>query len=77
VDDTASRWQPESDEEYEAARTELKRRFAIWATRGDDVFNPDAPEGLLHYKWGYVDGHLTLNRPGFVGGCVSRTLEVR
>jgi len=59
VDDTASRWQPESDEEYEAARTELKRRFAIWATRGDDVFNPDAPEGLLHYKWGYVDGHLT------------------
>ena len=19
----------------------------------------DGPEGLLHYKWGYVDGHLT------------------
>ena len=59
VDDTTSRWEPESDEEYEAARTELKRPFAAWATRGDAVFDPDAPDGLLHYKWGYVDGHLT------------------
>ena len=59
VDDTTSRWEPESEEEYEAARTELKRRFAAWATRGDAVFDPDAPEGLLHYKWGNVDGHLT------------------
>ncbi len=59
MDDTASRWEPESDEEYEAASTELKRRFAVWATRGDAVFDPEAPEGLLHYKWGYVDGHLT------------------
>jgi hypothetical protein len=57
--DGASRWEPESDEEYEAANAELKRRFAVWATRGDAVFDPDAPEGLLHYKWGYVDGHLT------------------
>ena len=57
--DGASGWEPESDEEYEAANAELKRRFAVWATRGDAVFDPDAPEGLLHYKWGYVDGHLT------------------
>lgn len=59
MDDTASHWEPESDDGYEAARTELKRRFAVWATRGDDVFDAEAPEGLLHYKWGYVDGHLT------------------
>ena len=59
MDDTASHWEPEGDEEYEAASTELKRRFAVWATRGDAVFDPEAPEGLLHYKWGYVDGHLT------------------
>lgn len=57
--DGASGWEPASDEEYEAANAELKRRFAVWATRGDVVFDPDAPEGLLHYKWGYVDGHLT------------------
>jgi hypothetical protein len=59
VDDTTSRWEPASDEEYEAASAELKRRFAVWATRGDAAFYSDAPEGLLHYKWGYVDGHLT------------------
>jgi len=59
VDNTASRWEPESDEEYEAASTELRRRFVAWATRGDAVFTPDAPEGMLHYKWGYLDGHLT------------------
>ncbi|MBV9659781.1 MAG: hypothetical protein JO337_01340 [Acidimicrobiales bacterium] len=59
MDDTSSRWEPESDEEYEAASTELKRRFSTWVTRGDAVFDSDAPEGMLHYKWGYVDGHLT------------------
>ncbi|MDA8400908.1 MAG: hypothetical protein M0008_12875 [Actinomycetota bacterium] len=59
MDDTTSRWEPESDQEYEAACTELRRRFAAWATRGDAVFDPDAPEGLLHYKCGFVDGHLT------------------
>jgi len=59
VDNTASRWEPESDEEYEAASTELRRRFVAWAARGDAVFAPDAPEGMLHYKWGYLDGHLT------------------
>ena len=59
MDSTISRWEPESDEEYEAANAELKQRFAAWATRGDAVSDPDAPEGMLHYKWGYVDRHLT------------------
>ncbi len=59
VDTTASRWGPESDEEYEAALAELKRRFSAWVSESDDAVDPDAPEGLLHYKWGYVDGHLT------------------
>jgi hypothetical protein len=27
--------------------------------RGDDVSDPDLPAGLLHYKWAYVDQHLT------------------
>jgi hypothetical protein len=26
---------------------------------GDDVFDPDLPAGLLHYKWAYVDRHHT------------------
>jgi hypothetical protein len=59
VESTTWRWEPEDDEEYATANADLKRRFAAWATRGDAVFNPDAPEGLLHYKWAYVDGHLT------------------
>lgn len=60
MDDIPSRWQPEDDDEYEVASRELKRRFAVWATlRNDDAFDPDLPEGLLHYKWAYVDGHLT------------------
>lgn len=62
--DGTLQWEPEDDEEYEAAYAVLKRRFAAWATRGDDVFDPDAPEGLLHYKWAYVDGHLTRWRRG-------------
>src|SRR5487761_2654278 len=59
--DGASQWEPEDDE---AQNADLKRRFAAWATRGDAVFEPDAPEGLLHYKWAYVDGHLTRWRRG-------------
>jgi hypothetical protein len=52
-------WEPEDDDDYEAATTELKRRFATWAAdQGLDI-QRDGPEGLLHYKWAYVDGHLT------------------
>jgi hypothetical protein len=59
VDNTASRWEPEGDDDYESANAELKARFAAWAADESLAVDPDAPEGLLHYKWGYVDGHLT------------------
>jgi hypothetical protein len=52
-------WETEDEDEYEAANTELKRRFAAWVdTKGLEV-DRDGPEGLLHYKWAYVDRHLT------------------
>ncbi|MHB8246241.1 MAG: hypothetical protein ACYDGN_12985 [Acidimicrobiales bacterium] len=52
-------WEPEDEADYQAANTELKERFASWAgDRGVEV-DPDAPEAPIHYKWGYLDGHLT------------------
>ncbi len=56
---TTPDWEPESEEDYEVARAELKKRFAEWLAvvgiepRGDDG------EAPIHYKWAYVDGHLT------------------
>ena len=54
-----SRWEPQGDDDYESASAELKERFATWAADKGVAVEPDAPEGLLHYKWGYIDGHLT------------------
>jgi len=52
-------WCPESDEDYEAARSELKERFAAWCSdTGTDV-DLDAPEAPIHYKWGFLDRRLT------------------
>lgn len=59
VESIASRWEPEDDDEYESASAELKERFATWVANEGLPVGLDAPEGLLHYKWGYVDGHLT------------------
>jgi hypothetical protein len=56
---TTPDWEPENEEDYEFARSELKSRFAQWLavvgieSRGDDG------EAPIHYKWAYVDGHLT------------------
>jgi hypothetical protein len=56
---TTPDWEPESEEDYEVARSELKKRFDQWLevvgieSRGDDG------EAPFHYKWAYVDGHLT------------------
>jgi hypothetical protein len=56
---TTPDWEPESEEDYEVAASELKKRFAQWLgvvgieSRGDDG------EAPIHYKWAYVDGHLT------------------
>jgi hypothetical protein len=58
--DGASRsWHPESEEDYEVASAELKQRFAVWAAAEGTPMGPHALEGLLHYKWTYLDGHLT------------------
>jgi hypothetical protein len=56
---TTPDWSPESEEDYEVARSELKKRFAQWrAAVGTDP-GGDAGEAAIHYKWAYVDGHLT------------------
>jgi hypothetical protein len=56
---TKRSWQPDDEDDYEAASAELKKRFGAWsAEKGLDV-DPEAPESPLHYKWGYLDGHLT------------------
>ena len=56
---TTPDWSPESEEDYEVARSELKKRFAQWrAVVGSDPAK-DAGEAPIHYKWAYLDGHLT------------------
>ena len=52
-------WEPEDEDDYEAVKAELKRRFAAWADDKGLEVERDGPEGLLHYKWAYVDQHLT------------------
>jgi hypothetical protein len=52
-------WETEDEDDYEAANAELKRRFVAWADDKGLEVDRDGPEGLLHYKWAYVDGHLT------------------
>jgi hypothetical protein len=52
-------WEPEDERDYEAANAELKRRFAAWSDDKGLEVERDGPEGLLHYKWAYVDQHLT------------------
>ncbi len=49
----------QDEEDYEAAKAELKRRFAAWADDKGLEVERDGPEGLLHYKWAYVDRYLT------------------
>jgi len=53
------KWESEDEDDYEAASAELTRRFALWAHEKGIEVEPGAPGGLLHYKWAYVDGHLT------------------
>ena len=52
-------WEPEDEDDYETAKAELKRRFAVWADDKGLEVEHDGPEGLLHYKWAYIDQHLT------------------
>lgn len=55
----AEAWQVEDEEGYERASAELKRRFGAWATARGLELDGEEIESLLHYKWGYLDGHLT------------------
>lgn len=50
---------PDDDEGYEASRQHLRSEFAAWAATEGSLLGPDAIEYLVHYKWGYLDGHLT------------------
>lgn len=52
-------WSPESEEDYEVARRELKKRFAKWRAVKGVAVEKDAGEAPIHYKWAYLDGHLT------------------
>lgn len=52
-------WHPSDEDDYEAASSELKKRFAAWlADEGVEV-DPESADPMLHYKWNYLDGHLT------------------
>ena len=50
---------PRTEAGYEKARVKLRAEFAAWCTSTGAEVDPDAGEGLLHYKWGFLDGHLT------------------
>jgi hypothetical protein len=50
---------PSTEARYQVARRHLRRAFARWSTATASPFGPDSFEELVHYKWGYLDGHLT------------------
>ena len=56
---TVPDWEPDGEEDYEAARSELKKRFAQWLGFVGIESHGDDGEAPIHYKWAYVDGHLT------------------
>jgi len=50
---------PTSEAGYETARQHLRAVFTRWAEHNSTELGPDSFEELVHYKWGYLDGHLT------------------
>ena len=50
---------PSTEAGYEAARRRLRSDYRRWAERSGTGYGPDSFEELVHYKWGYLDGHLT------------------
>jgi hypothetical protein len=50
---------PDAEAGYQAARRQLRRSFSRWSSATGSAFGPDCFEELVHYKWGYMDGHLT------------------
>jgi len=53
---------PATEAGYQVSRRHLRRAFARWSTAIGSPFGPDSIEELVHYKWGYLDGHLTCWR---------------
>ena len=56
---TTPDWSPETEDDYEVARSELKKRFAQWRAAVGTKSDADAEEAAIHYKWAHLDGHLT------------------
>jgi hypothetical protein len=54
-----ARLAPESEEDYEVARSELKKRFTQGLAVAGIEPHGDDGEAPIHYGWAYVDGHLT------------------
>jgi len=50
---------PRTEDGYQAANVELKERFAAWCTNTGIDVDTDARGAPIHYKWGYLDSHLT------------------
>src|SRR5437667_11327925 len=50
---------PRTETGYRAARRWLRTAFSRWSDDTASEFGPDCFEELIHYKWGYLDGHLT------------------
>jgi hypothetical protein len=50
---------PTTEARYRVSRQHLRRAFTRWSTATGCPFGPDSFEELVHYKWGYLDGHLT------------------
>ena len=50
---------PRNDAGYAASRRFLRSVFSTWSDETASAFGPDCFEELIHYKWGYLDRHLT------------------
>lgn len=50
---------PATEAAYKAARQHLRAEFTRWSNEQGSALGPDSFEELVHYKWGYLDGHLT------------------
>ena len=53
---------PRHDAGYAASRRFLRSAFSTWSDETASAFGPDCFEELIHYKWGYLDRHLTCWR---------------
>jgi len=53
---------PRDDAGYAASRRFLRSAFGTWSDETASAFGPDCFEELIHYKWGYLDRHLTCWR---------------